>query len=180
LAGFEHWPVAGSHVPAEWHVSSAAHTTALPPTHTPLWQVSLRVQRLLSSHTGPESSAQIPSCAAPAATEQASHGPALHVVLQQTPSEQNPLKQSVARTHPPPSGAPPPKSSVVAVALTDGFVPPVASTLLLASSTDRKKFLAVAIDGPALKVLVASSYSSTLESAAMLSPPAMSTGPPGM
>src|SRR5439155_17248026 len=37
-------PVAGSHVPAVWHVSSAVQTTGLAPTQLPFWQVSVCVQ----------------------------------------------------------------------------------------------------------------------------------------
>jgi hypothetical protein len=44
VAGLEQWPVWGSHVPAPWHWSEAAHTTGSPPVHTPLSQVSVWVQ----------------------------------------------------------------------------------------------------------------------------------------
>lgn len=46
--GFEHAPVLVLHVPAVWHWSEAVQTTGLLPTHTPLWQASVRVQALLS------------------------------------------------------------------------------------------------------------------------------------
>jgi hypothetical protein len=35
LVGFEHTPVAGAHVPAEWHVSRAVHVTGFDPAHVP-------------------------------------------------------------------------------------------------------------------------------------------------
>src|SRR5216110_1880620 len=44
LAGSEHAPVAGLQVPAVWHWSEAGQTTGLAPVHTPLSQVSVRVQ----------------------------------------------------------------------------------------------------------------------------------------
>ena len=53
FAGLEQIPVDVSHVPATWHWSEAVHTTGLLPTHTPIWQLSLRVQRLPSLHTVP-------------------------------------------------------------------------------------------------------------------------------
>jgi hypothetical protein len=53
LTGIEHAPVAGSQTPAVWHWSGAAHTTGLVPMHTPVWQVSARVQALPSSHVVP-------------------------------------------------------------------------------------------------------------------------------
>ena len=34
-AGFEHWPVEGSHVPATWHWSLAVQITGFAPVHTP-------------------------------------------------------------------------------------------------------------------------------------------------
>lgn len=42
--GFEHNPVPGLHVPARWHWSLGEHTSGLPLTHEPLWQVSATVQ----------------------------------------------------------------------------------------------------------------------------------------
>src|SRR5439155_20037923 len=53
FAGFEHVPLAGSQVPAMWHWSEAEQTTALPPVHTPLSQVSVWVQRSPSSQAVP-------------------------------------------------------------------------------------------------------------------------------
>jgi hypothetical protein len=44
LAGFEHAPVDGSHVPAAWHWSEARQATGLLPLQTPAWQVSVCVQ----------------------------------------------------------------------------------------------------------------------------------------
>src|SRR5437879_498064 len=52
-AGFEQLPVAGSHVPATWHWSSAVQVTGLPPTQLSLWQVSVWVQALPSLHGVP-------------------------------------------------------------------------------------------------------------------------------
>jgi len=46
--GFEHMPVAESHVPAMWHWSDAVHTTGLPPVQTPAWHVSFCVHPLPS------------------------------------------------------------------------------------------------------------------------------------
>ena len=43
--GFEHWPVAGLHVPATWQESDATHVTVLPAVHAPVLQVSLESQR---------------------------------------------------------------------------------------------------------------------------------------
>jgi hypothetical protein len=40
FTGWLHTPVALSHTPASWHWSSAAHTVALPDTHTPAWHAS--------------------------------------------------------------------------------------------------------------------------------------------
>src|SRR5206468_1476351 len=53
LAGFEHVPVAGLHVPASWHWSGVGQTTGLPPVHTPLSQVSVCVHALPSVHVLP-------------------------------------------------------------------------------------------------------------------------------
>ena len=50
LAGFEHAPVVGLHVPAVWHWSEALHTTGLLPTHVPLWHWSVCVHALPSLH----------------------------------------------------------------------------------------------------------------------------------
>jgi hypothetical protein len=51
--GFEHWPVAGLHVPTAWHWSSAVQTTWAPAVQAPDWQVSFRSQALPSLHTIP-------------------------------------------------------------------------------------------------------------------------------
>jgi hypothetical protein len=40
--GVEHWPLAGSHVPATWHWSEAAQVTVLPAVQDPATQVSFR------------------------------------------------------------------------------------------------------------------------------------------
>jgi hypothetical protein len=53
FAGFEHCPVAGSHVPASWHSSGALQVTAPPPVQMPAWHVSPCVQALPSSHAVP-------------------------------------------------------------------------------------------------------------------------------
>ena len=52
LVGFEHFPVDELQVPAEWHWSSAVHTTAVP-VHEPDWQVSPVVHPLPSLHPVP-------------------------------------------------------------------------------------------------------------------------------
>jgi hypothetical protein len=51
--GFEHVPVAGSHVPAVWHASEAEQLTESPPTHTPAWHVSVCVHAFPSLHAVP-------------------------------------------------------------------------------------------------------------------------------
>jgi hypothetical protein len=51
--GFEQAPLVGSHVPATWHASLAAHTTGLAPVQTPPWHVSLVVHALPSLHAVP-------------------------------------------------------------------------------------------------------------------------------
>src|SRR2546426_12611740 len=53
LAGLEQLPVAGSHVPASWHWSSAVHTTELPPVQVPAWQGSVCGQASPSLHAVP-------------------------------------------------------------------------------------------------------------------------------
>jgi hypothetical protein len=53
LAGFEHVPVAGLHVPASWHWSLAEHVTGLLPTQTPAAQVSVCVHASPSTHVEP-------------------------------------------------------------------------------------------------------------------------------
>ncbi len=52
-AGFEHWPVPASQVPATWHGSEAVHTTGLELVHAPDWQASFRVHSLPSLHAVP-------------------------------------------------------------------------------------------------------------------------------
>ena len=52
-AGFEHWPVAGLHVPATWHWSDAVQTAGVPDVHVPVWHVSPVVQRSPSLHAAP-------------------------------------------------------------------------------------------------------------------------------
>jgi hypothetical protein len=51
--GFEQAPLVASHVPGVWHWSWAAQVTGFPPTHTPVWQVSVRVQAFPSLHADP-------------------------------------------------------------------------------------------------------------------------------
>src|SRR5689334_18025401 len=51
--GFEHIPVAGSHVPALWHVSEAMQTLVVPSWHMPFRQLSPVVHALLSLHSVP-------------------------------------------------------------------------------------------------------------------------------
>ena len=51
--GFEHTPVAGLHVPATWHWSSAVHTTGVPAAQVPFWHVSAPLHRLLSAQLVP-------------------------------------------------------------------------------------------------------------------------------
>jgi hypothetical protein len=51
--GLEQTPVDGLHVPATWQASRAVQVTVLVPLHTPLWQVSAEVHRLLSLHVVP-------------------------------------------------------------------------------------------------------------------------------
>ncbi len=53
FVGFEHTPVPGSHTPATWHASDAAHTTGVPGTQAPDWHVSLTVHALLSVQAVP-------------------------------------------------------------------------------------------------------------------------------
>lgn len=56
LAGFEHRPVAGSHVPAPWHWSRAVQTTPVHsdmPAQTPLVHTSFFVSAFPSSHAVP-------------------------------------------------------------------------------------------------------------------------------
>src|SRR5438874_759617 len=53
LAGFEHAPVDGLHVPASWHWSWAVQETAFVPVRMPASHVSVRVHALLSSPVAP-------------------------------------------------------------------------------------------------------------------------------
>ena len=53
LAGFEHTPVAGAHVPTSWQASIAVHTTGLPPAHAPDVQASTCVHPFPSLHAVP-------------------------------------------------------------------------------------------------------------------------------
>src|SRR5438093_925594 len=53
LAGFEHAPVAGLHVPVLWHWSGAGQTTAGGAVRTPVGQMSVCVQALPSLHVVP-------------------------------------------------------------------------------------------------------------------------------
>ena len=56
-AGFEHVPVAWSHVPATWHWSCAVQTTGLAPTQLPATHVSVWVQAFPSLHPVPSGAA---------------------------------------------------------------------------------------------------------------------------
>jgi hypothetical protein len=53
LAGFEHVPSLGLHVPASWHWSLAVQLTGLPGAQVPFWHVSFVVHLLPSSHALP-------------------------------------------------------------------------------------------------------------------------------
>ena len=53
FAGFEHVPVAVSHVPALWHWSLAVQLTGLLPAHVPAWHVSVCVHAFPSLHAAP-------------------------------------------------------------------------------------------------------------------------------
>jgi hypothetical protein len=68
--------------------------------------VSVFVHAFPSLQAFPERSAHVPFTAAPVATLHASHAPAEHAVLQQTPSAQCPLRQSLAEAHVDPRTAP--------------------------------------------------------------------------
>ena len=48
-AGWEHVPLATSHVPWVWHASGAGHVIGFPPVQMPARQVSVRVHALASS-----------------------------------------------------------------------------------------------------------------------------------
>jgi hypothetical protein len=52
-AGLEHVPVVGSHVPATWHWSLAAHRTGFEPVHTPAMHASVCVHALPSLQVVP-------------------------------------------------------------------------------------------------------------------------------
>ena len=56
-AGLEHAPEDGSHVPAAWHASAAAHVTGLDPVHVPAWHVSVWVHALPSLQLVPSGEA---------------------------------------------------------------------------------------------------------------------------
>jgi hypothetical protein len=84
-AGYEHAPVAPSHVApvAVWHASGGAlHRTGLLPVHTPPWHVSVCVHASPSSHDAPlalagyEQAPVAPSHVAPVAVWHASGGEA--------------------------------------------------------------------------------------------------------
>src|SRR2546422_946175 len=51
--GFEQMPVPVLQVPATWHWSDAVQTTGSAPVQVPLWQESVCVQALPSSHAEP-------------------------------------------------------------------------------------------------------------------------------
>jgi hypothetical protein len=53
FAGVEHTPLAGSHAPAEWHWSGAAHATGFAPVHAPATHVSVWVQAFPSEQAVP-------------------------------------------------------------------------------------------------------------------------------
>jgi hypothetical protein len=53
FAGFEHTPVLGLHVPAEWHWSIAEQVTGFAPAHVPAWHVSVCVQASPSLQEAP-------------------------------------------------------------------------------------------------------------------------------
>src|SRR5439155_481548 len=53
LAGFEHEPVDGLHVPTSWHWSWAVQVTGFVPVQMPASHVSVRVHALSSSHVAP-------------------------------------------------------------------------------------------------------------------------------
>jgi hypothetical protein len=54
LGGFEQTPLAGLQTPTSWQMSSAWHTTGVPPIHAPLpLQVSAPLQALPSPHEVP-------------------------------------------------------------------------------------------------------------------------------
>jgi hypothetical protein len=76
-------------------------TTGLPPTHVPLWQLSVRVQGLLSLHAVPVCAAQVPVVA-----EQAVHVPQTLPVFSHCPLALHvcgcgPLHRLLCGTHSP-------------------------------------------------------------------------------
>jgi hypothetical protein len=89
-----HTPFCGSQTLWTWHSAGSGQTTLGPAEQIPLWQVSPVVQPFASSQLDPVKRVQTPSAVAPRATEQASHAPPLHAVVQQTPSAQNAPGQS--------------------------------------------------------------------------------------
>jgi hypothetical protein len=89
----------GLHTPASWHASGVGQTTGFAPVHTPALHASLWVQAFPSLQALPVKGAHVPSVGAPAPFEQASQAPALHAVLQQTPSTQNPDAHCEADVH---------------------------------------------------------------------------------
>ena len=105
FSGLEQVPVAGLHVPASWHWSSAVQVTGFAPVQTPAWQVSARVQASPSLQVVPFARLL---CRQPAAgsqlsavqafpSSQVSAGPATHTpaehwsfVVQALPSSHEP------------------------------------------------------------------------------------------
>jgi hypothetical protein len=53
LAGFEHKPVVGSHVPATWHESEAVQMTGFDPTHAPDRQAFVCRHAFVPAHAAP-------------------------------------------------------------------------------------------------------------------------------
>jgi hypothetical protein len=53
LAGSEHWPFDGLHVPTSWHWSRATQVTGVPGVQAPAWQTSTPLQALPSPHEEP-------------------------------------------------------------------------------------------------------------------------------
>src|SRR4051794_26717517 len=103
------------------------HWIGLVPVQTPAWHMSVCVQALPSLHATPVRSVHVPSAAPPAAIEQASHGPAPHAALQQTPSAQKPLWQLAPVAHAMPLRLPP---KTCALAVAPRVVPPPRTSTL--------------------------------------------------
>jgi hypothetical protein len=61
-AGLVHWPVAGSQVPAWWHVSVAVHATGFEPAHAPLWQVYVWLHGFVPVQVAPSLAAGFEHC----------------------------------------------------------------------------------------------------------------------